>query len=82
MTAETIVGHADTPATRAQRVRDELLQQSGELACLVRMARDLAVTAEDSGDSGAAWRLRALLGATLQAADALHDAMGNAGAAA
>lgn len=70
--------HDDSAGT----LQSDLLQQAGELACLLRMSRDLAVAANDEGDRGAAWRLQSLLGATLQAANALHDAMGAIGDAA
>lgn len=59
-----------------------LVQQAGQLACLVRMAFELAITADDKGDFGALWRLRCMLYATLRVADALEDDMGVIGAAA
>ncbi|MFM2058873.1 MAG: hypothetical protein RLY71_3258 [Pseudomonadota bacterium] len=56
----------------------QLARQAGELTCLVHMAADLAVEADDGGDLGALWRLRALLAAVKLQASALHNRMDGA----
>lgn len=46
---------------------------AGELACLVRLAHELAKTANEEAEPMAAWRLQALLSAMEAHANALHD---------
>lgn len=55
--------------------QEDIVQQAGELACLMAQACELSRQA-DEGDNSVIWDLRALLSATKLYADALHDACG------
>lgn len=54
----------------------KLEKQAAELACLVHMAFGMAEKADDEGDIGQVWRLRALLSAMQLHASDLANGIG------